>query len=380
MRSRPASVAVAAALLCAGGAPDAGALVCSGQRDATSYRVERGEVLYTALRGVQEKRIAGADAASFRPLAPSQCFAGYAADKNSVYYEGVRIEGADPQSFRPLADNYASHLSWYAADRERWYGEGVPLASRRDGELRLVLPGYAIHPKGAFYGSRRLEREEFEVLGHGGYARSRRHVYYEGEAIPGVDARSFRLYPGSPAYGRDKDHVVVDGKLQRQIDAASFVLLQGAIAKDRNHLYWGIEPMPGVNPATVVWLERGYWKDDKTVFFSKGRIEGAHAASFRVLRSHAIDRHRVYHHEKPLAGIDASSFQEFGFGYARDKAGVYHFGRRLQGADRDSFAVRIDGRGHDKSYGYEYNRRACAWSATAAGGLPPCDPARYGRR
>ncbi|MEW6688156.1 MAG: DKNYY domain-containing protein [Pseudomonadota bacterium] len=373
---------MAAGLLCAASAARVDALVCSG-RDLTSYRIERGEVIHvnhSDHRQIRQTRMIGADPASFRALGPSECFAGYAADRKAVYYEGARIAGADPQSFRPLEDNYAPHLAWYAMDRERWYGAGVPLASRRGGELRIVNPGYATHPEGVFYGSRRLERDDFEVLGFGGYARSRSHVYFRGEVIAGVDARSFRLYPENPGYGRDRSHVVMDGKVQTQIDVASFTLLAGGVGRDRNHLYWGPDPVAGVDPAKVVWLGRGYWKDDKSVFFSRGRIEGADARSFRLLQSHAIDKRRVYHHDKPLAGIDAGSFQEIGFGYGRDKTGVYHYGRPLEGADGESFAVRIDGRGHDKSYGYDYNQRACAWAAKAGSGLPLCDPAGYGRR
>ncbi len=378
MLFRPTSLALAAGLLFAASAARVSAMVCSGERDSTFYQIEPGGVIH--VNGIRRTRVVGADPAYFRVLAPSQCFAGYAADKNGVYYEGVKIAGADPQSFTPLNDNYAPHLEWYAMDRERWYGAGAPLASRRGGELRILNPGYAIHPEGAFYGSRRLERDDFEVMGLGGYARSRSHVYFRGQMIAGVDARSFRFYPENPAYGRDKDHVVMDGKVQQQIDAASFMLLTGGVGKDRNHLYWGPDLVPGVDPATVVWMGRGYWKDDKSVFFSRGKIEGADPQSFRLLKSHAIDKRRVYHHEQALVGIDASSFQEIGFGYARDRTRVYHYGRPLEGADSESFSVRIDGRGHDKSYGYEYSKRVCAWTAKDGGGLPLCDPARYGRR
>jgi hypothetical protein len=278
-----------------------------------------------------------------------------------------------------VEDNFAPHLEWYAMDRERWYGAGAPLASRRGGELRIVNPGYAVHAEGAFYGSRRLEGDGLEVMGLGGYARSRSHIYFRGEAIAGVDARSFRLYPENQTYGRDKDHVVMDGKLRPQIDAASFMLLTGGVGKDRNHLYWGTDPVVGVDPARVVWMGRGYWKDDKSVFFSRSRIEGADAPSFRLLMSHAIDKRRVYNHGKALEGVDAVSFQEINFGYARDATRVYHYGRPLEGADSASFSVRIDGKGRDKSYGYDFNKRACAWATMAGGRLPLCDPARYGR-
>jgi hypothetical protein len=94
--------------------------------------------------------------------------------------------------------------------------------------------------------------------------------------------------------------------------------------------------------------------------------------------NHAIDKHRVYHHEKALDGVDAGSFQEIGFGYGRDRNRVHHYGRPLEGADGESFSVRIDGRGRDKSYGYDYSKRVCAWTPQVSGGLPPCDPARYG--
>ena len=137
MLFRPMALALAAGSVFAANATRASALVCSGERNSTFYQVEHGRVLHVNLADYRQGRrthVAGADPVSFRALAPSECFAGYAADKNAVYYEGVKIVGADPQSFRTIRDNYAPHLEWYAMDRERWYGAGAPLASRRGGE------------------------------------------------------------------------------------------------------------------------------------------------------------------------------------------------------------------------------------------------------
>jgi hypothetical protein len=385
VRSLRRIAASAAALACAAWILPAEALVCGGGRATSYYGVDNGTgvVSYSSFSdprlGVRQRRLAGADASTFRRLSRGKCFAGYAVDAKSVYYEGAKVPEADAGSFQAIDDDYAPHLSWYAKDRNRWYGEGKPLAMRT-GELRIVNPGYAVHPDGAFFGGRKLEADGFEVLGLGGYARSRSQVYFRGEALAGIDARTFRLYPENDVYGRDKDHVVVKGKVQPQIDAASFTLVTGGVGKDRKHLYWGLEQVAGVDPARVVWLGRGYWKDDKSVFFSNGRIQGADAPSFRLLLSHAIDKGRVYHHEKALDGIDAASFQEIGFGYARDRGGVYHYGRALPGADGESFSVKIDGRGWDKGYGYRYDKRVCAWAAAQAPDLPACKPADFGRQ
>jgi len=345
------------------------------------YRIEHGTVMYTHDVKGGKKRVVGADAGSFRSLAPNSCFAGYARDNNAVYYEGAKVPGADPRSFEPIANTYSDHLAWYAKDRARWYGAGAALASRRGGELQILDAGYAIHPEGAFFGARRLEPDGFEVLGRRGYARSRNRAYFRGEEIQGIDAASFSVFPNAHAIARDKRSVVISGRIDGRFDAASFEVLtpDGGFVRDRSHVYWDMKPIAGADPATFVWLGQGYWRDQTSLYFSEKLIAGADPGSFRLLEGrYGVDRLRVYLDGVPLADRDAASFQIIWNGYSRDRNGIYFYDRVLTDVDADSFLVVSEQRARDKFHGFESGKRVCAWTRQAA--LPMCDAARYGVR
>ena len=379
MLARPRRLAVLAALACAPVAMDANATACYIEtgKDPSHYVVGRKAVSHVNVEKFEETRIAGADPKTFERLDENPCIAGYARDKNGVYYEGLKIAGADPRSFEPVSQTFAR-------DRAAWYGENARIASRSSGDLRLLRPGYATHPEGAFYGARRLEAEGFEVLGESGYARSRNRAYFRGQAIAGIDAASFKVFDPAGSIARDKSNVVVNGRIDRRIHAESFeAMTPGAfLARDRDRVYLDLVPVEGAEPAGLAWLGRGYWRNRKALYYASKPVAGADPDSFRLFglsQEYGLDKLRVYRDGVPLAHLDPSTFQVIDFGYARDRSGVYHHGKPMPGADPESFSVRIDGRGRDKSYGYEYAKRACTWAAGAAAGLPKCDPNRYGR-
>ena len=381
MRFLPKHLASAAAAICAAGPADLGATVCSSERNLSRYGTDRGAVIYYDLLKHYERRVVGADPKSFRQFTENPCFAGYAGDKDRVYYEGVKVPGANPRSFLPVA-----HI--YGKDSVSWYGAGTRLAGRQGGELQILNAGYALHPEGAFFGARRLERDGFEVLGNNGYARSRSRAYFRGEEIQGTDAASFRIFSELGRLARDKNSIVVMGRVEPRFDAASFAVLTGGLVRDRNHVYLEtssreakFEPVTGADPASVAWIGQGFWRDARSLYVEAKAVSGADPDSFRLIgSSYAVDKNAVYFNLAQVPGLDPESFQTIQFIYAKDKNGVYWGRDRLPGADAESFSARIDGRGWDKSYGYRYSKRACAWTREVPGNLPLCDPREYGKR
>jgi hypothetical protein len=376
MRAALRSVLAAGGLMCASGATEVSALVCE-DGETGGYYAAAGAVVYFDMTRRRSMRVAGADAASFE-VYRQECGSGlYGRDNYGVYYKGERILGAHVESFRPLKGQYASDENW-------WYGGGKPIATRKRGDLRILGAGwgaYASHEDGAFYGAQRLELDGFEVLGHGGYAKSRNRAYYRGEEIPGIDAASFEVVPSQLWTARDKSQIVVQGRVQQRLDAASFESLGGAggLTRDKHHVYMLSKPIAGADPASFAAIGFGYWRDRASVYFSSRPIEGADPGSFRLIeRRMAADRHRVYWDGKPVGGADPATFRMLANGYARDSRAIYYLDRRLDDADLPTFhTVRSAGNARDRSYGYQYGKPVCAWPGAASSGLPACDPRSY---
>jgi hypothetical protein len=307
-----------------------------------------------------------------------ECAAGlYARDKNAVYYRGSIVPAADMESFRLMDDGYASDKRW-------WYGGGKPIARRERGDLRVLGTGraaYAAHPEGVFYGARRLESEGFEVLGHLGYAKSRSRAYFRGEDIPGIDAASFAVFSLEPTIAKDRAKVVVNGRVDGRFDAASFEVPPGSgggITRDRNHVYFQSEPIPGADSATFAPIGGGYWRDRKSLYYSGKLVSGADPDSFRLMDGRlAADKHRVYRDGKAIDGADPATFQIIWDAYSRDRNGIYFGDRIMPHVDADTFLVLGGQRARDKFHGFQSGKRVCAWTGQAD--LPPCDPAQYVR-
>lgn len=289
------AITLSAAVVYAGISTEARAL--SGCLRWSSYEIKPGAVVYRSSPDDNQGRHFGADASTFRllgssvtfPLFPLRCRAGYGADKDAVYYEGVKVTGADPHSFEVVEGGYAK-------DVDRWYGNGEALATRRGGELQVLASGYAVHPEGVFFGERRIEAEGFEVLSYW-YARSKNHAYFMGVAIAGVEGASFRLLDRHASIARDEKSIVINGSIDGRFDAPSFEVLEsGALVKDRKHVYFGFKPVRGADPLTSVSIGRGYWRDGKSVYYRTQEIAGADPVSFRLTprKAYGVDSDRIY--------------------------------------------------------------------------------------
>jgi hypothetical protein len=170
-----------------------------------------------------------------------------------------------------------------------------------------------------------------------GYRKSGDHVVYdtwdEGDGprspvIPGADPKTFRTFRDNWSYAKDEHAAYWDGFRIAGAEPESFVALSSLFAKDARHVYRGLEPIPGADPAT--FEPTGTWGD-------------------------ARDKSHVYVNGHAVAACDPSTFRELkgsGEGYQVDSKCVYDHGQRVPGADPRSFHVIDAIRSRDALYCY----------------------------
>jgi hypothetical protein len=176
-----------------------------------------------------------------------------------------------------------------------------------------------------------------EKLGHG-YSRKAGHILFKGQRIDEAgrhDIDRFAKAVGHPL------------TLCKDVDAPSFVPLSEEYSKDKNKVYykwvspgrfWVVE-LADADPATFAVLDFNLAKDGKQVWKGDTVIEGADAATAKVIRPHWTwtDGKRVYYQSVVIAGADPDTFKHLGQGFYRDAKRVYWCNDPLPEADPDSF-------------------------------------------
>jgi hypothetical protein len=197
-----------------------------------------------------------------------------------------------------------------------------------------------------------------EKLGHG-YTRKAGHIYFEGRRIDQEgrhDIDRFAKAVGHPL------------TLCKDVDAASFAALSRDYTKDKNKVYyrwispgrfWVVE-LPTADPATFAVLDSDLAKDAKRVWKGDHVIDGADAATARVVRPHWTwkDRNRVYYQAEVIKDADPATFRHLGQGFYRDAKRVWWCTIPLPGADPDSFQTY----GDDSPYARD---RSHVWSGNS---------------
>ena len=168
----------------------------------------------------------------------------------------------------------------------------------------------------------------------------------------------------SPTYLVKNDRVCVQ-YYESALGASFFKTLEGAdvntfreigyqYAKDKDHVYRGVEIDNSFDPKSFHDIGAGYIADDQQVAYFTEKIPSADSTSFVVLGNgnyYAKDAYQVYYHGDVLQGADARTFQVLGREeYAKDAEQVYYADRVIEGADSSSF-VRVDLRiSHDSHH------------------------------
>lgn len=202
----------------------------------------------------------GADAATFVPLSGRKgcALAGYARDKNFVYYFDVVIPGADPATFKVLEHPYAKDVSHVYYEGYTNVGTSTP---------STIIDG--------------VDPATFSVLHDG-----------SGTSCLGDE------YP----FARDASHFLYQKEIQPDIDPNTFVYLNGMFAKDARHVFnirGGLKPIPSADPATFVVIESNLAKDKNRVFalddfFRATIVKDADPATFIASSTFAYDKNFVF--------------------------------------------------------------------------------------
>ena len=227
--------------------------------------VNRGtEVVYRTFDmgngGLVEKKLAGADCATFKKLAT-----GYAKDKAQVYYQGRVLKECSPASFKII-----DHTWKFSRDDHA-----------------------------AYYGSALIsdDPEGFEPLDYG-FARDSKVAYRYNKVLEDSHGPSFQLIPGSKVYTKDRKNVYSLGRLLEGVDAPTFELIGNLYTRDKNHVYFTGLLIEGADPNTFKFLGHHYGIDKNHVYWNRRVITGADPATFTVKKKGgkhiAYDQHHNY--------------------------------------------------------------------------------------
>jgi hypothetical protein len=150
----------------------------------------------------------------------------FARTRSVVFYRDSPIAGADAASFEALSEHYA---------RDRG---------------------------AAYYADTFRKGQEYFSIVHNRIVQ-----------LSGADVASFRLLGSNdPAaargYAADNDQVWFEGRAMAGVDAASFRPLRGLFAQDARTVFYDLEPMPGADPASFEALDDNWSRDAHAVFWA----------------------------------------------------------------------------------------------------------------
>lgn len=324
----------------------ANALSCS---PFSTYQVKDNVVYYHTNGG--QRQLKGIDAATFRPLIPQRhmgsCRAGYAMDAHTVIYEGDRVAEAHAQTFQTIG-------SGYAKDRRHVYFEWT-VVSETPERFKVFDNGYATDGDKIFCGARRLPGKNFIALGYA-YAKSESAVFHKCEVLGALDPATFTVFENHPSYGRDHKVVVFDGKLIPGADPGSFEVFvpNAAHARDLRSVYLRDKVISRADPKSMLQIHGYYFRDARAVYLEGQEIVGADPRTFQLthLGRYAVDRDRVYRDRDVLSGYDRATFEELQYPYTKDKNGIYYLDRLMSMADPATFVAQSQSNASDKNYVY----------------------------
>jgi DKNYY family len=248
----------------------------------------------------------------------------WAVDAAHVYCAGFVSEQADPARLVPFT-------RWLATDGRHVFTSSRVLPGADPATFRALDEHYGVDATGVFHGEilarpvKHANRATFRVLGET-FAADEQYAFWESEVIAGVAPDQLR--PISPSFASAGDQVLyfysgIHG--QRQIVAD----------------VWGTKPivLAGAEPRAFRDLGQLYGADAERAYYHSTPIElRGDARRFEVLGdSLARDDAAVYFENEPVDGADAASFRMVASGgVARDRA---HWYQLDVGGDYQSIAV-----------------------------------------
>jgi hypothetical protein len=177
---------------------------------------------------------------------------GYAADARSVWHHVSTLGKA--RLLRTVDRATFRWLAWgFACDARQVYAEGERL-KRCDARSFLQLsPYFSRDDTRIFFLSREVvgaDAETFVPMGRGSTARDARQVYLRFQTIAGADPATYVPLGTGDMVGRDDAHVFRQGKIAAVVDHESFEHLRGTWFRDRSMIYQWTDAIPQIDAGT----------------------------------------------------------------------------------------------------------------------------------
>lgn len=209
------------------------------------------------------------------------------------------IQGADPKTYELVKD----HINW-ARDKDHYFYSNDMI--RADRKTFSFVNDYFLKDKDSVYVSPNIGALRAVVANLGKaeainkyYMRIDDTIYYP-PFQQGSDVVKIPFNAIQTIRVLDQDYINVNDKTilfrgknfkYERVDVPSFALFptdekngiygSSSYSKDKNHVYYNQEIIPGADLKTFIPMGHDFGKDTKNVFYQKQRIEGADAKSFK---------------------------------------------------------------------------------------------------
>lgn len=195
------------------------------------------------------------------------------------------------------------------------------------------------------------------------YAYDDKNIYLtcngEWRVIEGADVESFQILGG---YAKDKNHVYKGMEVVSNRDPETFAVVSRDVTKDKNGVYYDYHgTLKGADPETFTHLITqiqpsiyDWYKDKNNVYYKWKKVEGADPDTFQVLyNEYAKDKNNVYKYEWRIEGADAATYEILDrHMWQKDKNHVYRIGEIVEGADPETFELINHSYQKDKNHVY----------------------------
>ena len=260
------------------------------------------------------------------------------------FYRVSEVVGADPGTFKVeilvSPDNPNDSLT-YGLDKYGVFLYGSQIEAADPATFEYLGISYAKDKRAVYFLGQRISEtpEQFSLFDRS-FGKDSQHIY-SGRSIISDDPEHFtKIGDENSVYYKDRErcwygHREIEGAV-----AATFRLIDGQTAADAKQVYFKHEPIEGALPASFQPVSGDYYRDAKHIFYQTLLLEGADAASFREVSPEVFaDKKGVFLRHVHILGADPATFEMLNDYYGRDAKRCYYSGIVLKGADPKSFQV-----------------------------------------
>ena len=248
----------------------------------------------------------------------------YRKTKDGVKYKGTVIIDADVHSFYVLED----YENKYGADKNSIYYQGIKLSEGDPATFKILGRDFTLDKDNVYYKNVKnndIDRKSFEYFDFG-FFKTKDGVFSDNEIIKNIDSATFESL--NNIFYKDKNSIYYHKEKLENADYKTFEAFKYGYAKDKNNVYFFENIINGADAATFVVLKDGYAKDSKTVY-----KYGLPANTISLIRENGGDQYtfEVLKDKQPAdmrpekGALDPATVEVFKNGYVKDKNGIYYF-------------------------------------------------------